>query len=285
MPVASGSGFIITEDGYVITNQHVIEGARAITVILNDGQELEATLIGSDVMSDVAVLKIEHENLKPLPIGDSDALRVGEFVLAIGNPIDSDELYGTATFGIISATARNINIDGFTNEFVQTDAAINPGNSGGPLINMRGEVIGVTNAKYFLAGMDEYGNTLHSEGIGFALPIKNVMVIVDQLIRDGAVPRPGIGVKIATRSEEAAQVEGLPAGIYVDSVTENGPADIAGIQAGDIIKALDGKEMTQDEMILVIRAKTIGESITFTVERNNQTLEIVVVVGDLNNIN
>ena len=281
---SSGSGFVLTEDGYIVTNQHVIEDARRITVILYSGEEVEATLIGSDVMSDVAVLKIDAKDLKPLPIGDSEAARVGEFVLAIGNPLGTNELYGSVTFGIISATARNINIDGFTNEFIQTDAAINPGNSGGPLINMNGEVIGITNAKYFTAGYDEYGNALNTEGIGFALPIKNVMAIVDSLIKDGAIPRPGIGIRIGTRTAEDALKDGEPEGIFVDSVTAGGPADVAGLKAGDILKALDGVEMTQDEMIEVIRTKKIGEQFTFTVLRGNETLEIVITVGDLNKL-
>ncbi len=279
---SSGSGFILTQDGYIVTNQHVVEDARRLAVLLSTGEEVEATLIGGDVMSDVAVLKIEHDGLTPLPIGDSDALRVGEFVLAIGNPLDTNELSGSVTFGIISATARQINIDGFTNEMMQTDAAINPGNSGGPLINMKGEVIGVTNAKYFSAGTDEFGNTLHTEGIGFAIPIQRVMQIADSLISNGAIPRPGIGVKIATRSAENAMLLNLPEGIYIDSITEGGPADLAGLKAGDIIKALDGKEMSQDEMILFIRAKQIGDQITFTILRGTETLDIVVTVGDLN---
>ena len=280
--VSSGSGFVLTQDGYVVTNQHVLEDASRITVVLNDGQEIEAALIGSDVMSDVAVLKISAENLMPLPIGDSDSIRVGEFVLAIGNPLGTNELYGSVTLGIISATARWINIDGFENELLQTDAAINPGNSGGPLINMKGQVIGVTNAKYFTAGTDEYGNTLQTEGIGFAIPMKNVMMIVDSLIRNGTVPRPGIGIKIGTRTPERALLENKPEGVYVDSVTVGGPAEAAGMQVDDVILALDGKELTQDELIEVIRAKKIGDRITFTILRNGQTLEVVVTVGDLN---
>ena len=280
--VSSGSGFILTADGYIVTNEHVIEDASRITVILQDDREIEAKLIGSDVMSDVAVLKIDAEGLMPLPIGDSDTIRVGEYVLAIGDPLGTEELHGSVTLGIISATARQINIDGFENEMLQTDAAINPGNSGGPLINMKGEVIGVTNAKYFSAGTDEYGNNLQTEGIGFAIPVKNVMRIVDSLIREGTLPRPGIGIKIGTRSAEYAAIEGKPEGVYVDSVTEGGPADLAGIRTDDVILALDGIQMTQDELITVIRAKGIGEQITFTVLRDGQTLDIVVTVGDLN---
>lgn len=282
--VGSGSGFVITEDGYIVTNQHVVDEARRVTVILSDGEEVEATLIGSDVMSDVAVLKIEKQGLTPLPIGNSESIRVGEYVLAIGNPLSTEELYGSVTFGIISAKSRNINIDGFTNELMQTDAAINPGNSGGPLINMYGEVIGVTNAKYFSAGYDEYGNELHTEGIGFALPMNKVMTIVDALIRNGSVPRPGIGVTIGVRTDAMALSENKPAGVFIDSVTPNGPADIAGLKVDDILLALDGVVMTQDEFVQTIRGKKIGDSITFTVLRDGETLEIVVTVGDLNQI-
>ena len=278
----TGSGFILTSDGYIITNQHVVEGAELLRVSFGDGTIMDAALVGSDVQSDVAVLKVESADLNALPLGNSDTIRVGEFVLAIGNPISSEQLYGSVTFGIISAKTRQINIDGFENEYIQTDAAVNPGNSGGPLINMNGEVIGVTSAKYVTAGYDEYGNSISSEGIGFALPIKNVMTIVDTLIKYGSLPRPGIGVTIATRSEEAAILENKPAGVYVYSLTEGGPAEQAGLQVDDIIVALDGVEMSQDEFVNTIRAKTIGEQITFTVKRGSETLEITVTVGDLN---
>ena len=281
--VGSGSGFILTSDGYIVTNQHVVDGAAALQVTFGDGEVVDAALIGSDIQTDVAVLKVETDRvLTPLLLGNSDNLRVGEFVLAIGNPIDSEELYGSVTFGIISAKARQINIDGFVNEYVQTDAAVNPGNSGGPLINMKGEVIGVTSAKYVTAGYDENGNAISSEGIGFALPINNVMQIVDSVIKTGSIPRPGIGVTIATRSEEDAAATNQPAGVYVYSITEGGPADQAGLQVNDVILALDGEELTRDGFVEKIRSKTIGDQITFTILRNGETMEIVVTVGDLN---
>lgn len=280
----TGSGFVLTSNGYIVTNQHVVDGANALRVSLNNGTVIDALLVGSDIQSDVAVLKVETEGLTPLPLGDSDVIRVGEFVLAIGNPISNDELYGSVTFGIISAKARQINIDGFVNEYVQTDAAVNPGNSGGPLINMNGEVIGVTSAKYITAGYDEYGNSISSEGIGFALPIKNVMEIADALIKTGSVPRPGIGVTIATRTEEQAKAQNKIAGVFVYSVTEGGPSQKAGLQVDDVILALDGVEMTQDEYVETIRSKTIGDQIVFKINRNGEILEIIVTVGDLNQI-
>ena len=278
----SGSGFVLTDAGYIVTNQHVVENAQQLKVSLPDGTIVDATLIGSDVMSDVAVLKVDAEGLQALPIGDSDPIRVGEFVLAIGNPISADELYGSVTFGIISAKARQINIDGFSNEYMQTDAAVNPGNSGGPLINMRGEVIGVTSAKYTTAGFDNLGNSISSEGIGFALPINNVMEIVDSLIGEGRIVRPGIGVTITTVDEEAAQESELEPGVYVYSVTPGGPSDVAGLKVDDKLIALDGVELDQDGFIDAIRQKTVGDTITFTVQRGTETLEIPVTVGDLN---
>ncbi len=278
----SGSGFVYTTNGYVITNQHVIEGAAKITVTLHDGKEYDAVVVGSDIMTDVAVLKIEKEGLLALPIGDSDTARVGEFVLAIGDPISTDELSGSVTFGIVSALKREINIDGFVNEYLQTDAAVNPGNSGGPLINMRGEVIGVTSAKYTSAGYDDYGQSISSEGIGFALPINNVMEIVQSLIKNGSTVRPGIGVTIVTYLEATETVK--TPGVYIYSVSEGGPAEAAGVQKGDRIAALDGKELTQDGYVEAIRAKNVGDTITLTVERNGEMLELTVIVGDMNQI-
>ena len=276
----SGSGFIYTENGYVITNHHVVEGAAELKISLPDGRTVDATLIGGDVQTDVAVLKIEAEGLNALPIGDSATARVGEFVLAIGDPISADELSGSVTFGIVSALSREINIEGFVNEYLQTDAAVNPGNSGGPLINMRGEVIGVTSAKYTSAGVDEYGQNISSEGIGFALPINNVIEIAQSIITDGSKVRPGIGVTIVTYLEPTANIK--TPGVYIYGVTEGGPAEAAGVKVGDRLVALDGKELTQDEFVLVIRSKNVGDEVVLTIERNGEMQEITVVVGDMN---
>ena len=282
----SGSGFVITTDGYVLTNHHVIEGAQRITVNLTTGEQFEARLVGSDKTTDIAVLKIDADGLTALPRGDSDRLRVGEFVFAIGDPVQS-ELSGSVTFGIISAKSRAINIEGFTNDYIQTDAAINLGNSGGPLINMDGFVVGMNSAKTVTAGYDAMGNAIAAEGIGFALPINHVWEIATQLITTGSVPKPGIGVTIKqTRAElrELAAEEGEEIRPYIDSVTANGPAATAGMQVGDVILALDGIEMNEMEQIVAyIREHTkIGQQIAFTIEREGQTMEIVVTVGDLN---
>lgn len=276
----SGSGFVFTENGYIITNQHVVAGAVQLKVSLSSGEIVDAKLIGADKQTDVAVLKIETEGLKALPIGNSSKVRVGEFVLAIGDPISADELSGSVTFGIISALSREINIEGFVNEYLQTDAAVNPGNSGGPLINMRGEVVGVTSAKYTSAGVDEYGQNISSEGIGFALPINNVMEIAQSIIKEGPKVRPGIGVTIVTYNEATTTVT-VP-GVYIYDVTEDGPADKAGIRKGDRLVALNGAELTQDEFVEAIRATHVGDEIVLTVERENETIDITVIIGDMN---
>ena len=278
----SGTGFIYTENGYVITNQHVVEGAKQLKVTLHSGETVDAVLVGADIQTDVAVLRIQKEGLKALPIGDSAKMRVGEFVLAIGDPISADELSGSVTFGILSALSREINIEGFVNEYMQTDAAVNPGNSGGPLINMRGEVIGVTSAKYVSAGYDESGQNISSEGIGFALPINNVVEIAASLIRNGSTVRPGIGITIVSYTEPTALIK--TPGVYIYSVTEGGPAEAAGVKAGDRLVSLDGKEMTQDEFVEAIRATHVGDTITLVVERSGETMELKVVVGDMNQI-
>ena len=259
------------------------EGAAKLTVSLHDGRTYDATLVGSDIFTDVAVLKIEADGLTALPVGDSSKLRVGEFVLAIGDPISADELSGSVTFGILSALSRRINIEGFVNEYLQTDAAVNPGNSGGPLINMRGEVIGVTSAKYTSAGVDESGQTISSEGIGFALPINNVVEMAHSLIENGSRVRPGIGVTIVSYSDPTGAADNT--GVYIRDVTAGGPADEAGLKAGDRLLKIDGVEKTTtDEFVEIIRAKAVGESVVMTVERGEEILDITVVIGDMNQI-
>lgn len=277
----SGSGFVYKADGFILTNHHVVEGADQLKVSLQNGEVYEAKLIGGDIMSDVAVLKIEANGLKALPMGDSDKARVGEFVLAIGDPISADELSGSVTFGIVSALSRKINIEGFENEYLQTDAAVNPGNSGGPLINMRGEVIGVTSAKYTTAGYDELGQSISSEGIGFALPINNVIEIAELLIKDGSISRPGIGITVVSYDEES----GKTPGVYIYGVSEGGPAEKAGAKVGDRLISLDGKEYkTQDEFVAAIRSKKAGDTMKLVVDRNGEQVELTIIIGDLNQI-
>ncbi len=277
------SGFVVTSDNYIITNAHVVDGADSVSIVTSTGDEYTAVVVGADVTTDVAVLYVADSNLPALTVGSSEAMRVGDFVLAIGSPLDSTELYGTVTFGIISATARSINIDGFTNEYLQTDAAINPGNSGGPLLNIKGEVIGMNTAKSVTAGYDEYGNAIAAEGIGFALPIDNVFTIASELITSGGITRPGIGVSIYEINDAEAQELGTVAGVYVKSVTAGGPADLGGIKAGDVIVKFNGTAVkTSDALGELIRECSVGDEVIITVYRDGEYIDLTVTIGDMN---
>lgn len=278
----SGTGFAVSSEGYILTNAHVVEGADKLTVkVFGEDEERDATLIGSDTETDIAVLKVEDITLQPLVLGDSDQVRVGEYVLAIGNPLSTDELANTITFGIISATSRDVTIDNYTNTYLQTDAAINFGNSGGPLINMAGEVIGVNSAKTITAGYDEMGNAVSAEGIGFALPINQVKKIMEILITKGYVERPGIGVTVATIDEQTAEENGVPVGALVESVVKDRPADKAGVLAGDIIVEANGKEITtHEELVNVVLGCIIGDELTVKVYRDGEYLDLTIVIGN-----
>ena len=278
----SGTGFAISSEGYILTNAHVVDGAAKVTVkVFGETEERDATLIGSDNETDIAVLKVEGVTLQPLKLGDSDQVRVGEYVLAIGNPLSSDELANTITFGIISATARQVTIDNYTNDYLQTDAAINFGNSGGPLINMLGEVIGINSAKTVTAGYDEMGNALSAEGIGFALPINQVQKIMEILITKGYVERPGIGVTVTTVDKAMAEENGIPTGAIVISVVKGRPADQAGILAGDVIVEAKGKTIeTQDEFVNIVKTCMIGDELKVKLYRDGEYLELTIVVGN-----
>ena len=279
----SGSGFIVSENGYVLTNAHVVSGAAAVDVLFSDGEKKAAQIVGADVTMDVAVLKVEGEGYPALPIGDSSALRVGEYVIAIGNPLSTYQLYGTVTFGVISGTAREINIDGFVNTYLQTDAAINFGNSGGPLINMAGQVVGMNAAKSITAGYDSNGNTVSAEGIGFALPINNVIEIANVILREGGMVRPGIGVTIRAVDEETAELNQVPAGCRIEDVTAGAPADQAGLKVGDIVTEVDGFVVLEnDDMVEYVRSKAVGDVVEFTVYREGEYLTIPVAIGDMN---
>lgn len=280
--VSGGSGFVIASDGYIVTNAHVVEDAELIEVTFSDGSVAEAEIVGADYTTDVAVIKVDKEGLSALKLGDSGALRVGEFTIAIGDPT-GQALAGTTTFGIISALNREVNLDGRTNEYIQTDAAINPGNSGGPLLNMSGEVIGITSAKTVTAGYDEYGREISAEGLGFAIPISDAMPVVEELISHGRVQRPGVGVSIIQPTEiERKQLE-IPEGVIVYSVTKDGPAHLAGIQKYDVITACNGVGAQEsDDFVDMIQQMKVGEKAVFTVWRDGETLELTVTIGDLN---
>lgn len=268
-----GSGFIVSPEGYVVTNNHVIAEADKITVILSDERNLPARIIGRDTKTDLALLKIESEESFPfLRFGDSDRVRVGDWVLAIGNPFG---LGGTVTAGIVSARARNINAGPF-DDFIQTDAAINRGNSGGPLFNMEGEVIGVSTAIFSPNG----GNV----GIGFALPATLAEPIVNQLKEYGRPRRGWLGVKIQTVTKEIAESLSLEqkTGALVVEVAEGSPAERAGLRVGDVITAFNGKVITDMQKLPRIVADTpIGSRAKVSIWRNGRSKNVVVKLGEL----
>ena len=272
---ASGSGFIYSSDGYILTNFHVIESASSIKVTLYDGTSYDAKLVGYDESNDIAVLKIDAENLTPVTIGDSDNLNVGDSVIAIGNPLG--ELTFSLTSGAVSALDREVTMsNNVTMNLIQTDCAINSGNSGGALFNLYGEVIGITNAKY--SGSSGSGASI--DNIGFAIPINSVRSIVDSIIEKGYVAKPYIGVMVADVSDEAKNY-GTPAGAAVASVTEGGPADKAGLQANDIITAVDGTEISgKSDLSSIIADHAAGDKLTLSVYRQGQTLTLTVEIGE-----
>ena len=234
----SGSGFIVSKDGYILTNDHVVNGSDQVTVRLLDRREFKAKIVGTDPNTDLAVLKVDAKNLVPAPLGNSGAARVGEWVLAVGNPL-GDNLTFTVTSGIISAKGRSLGLPGQSErsiqDFIQTDAAINPGNSGGPLVSVRGEVIGVNSAIASQTGF--------YSGYGFAIPIDLARKVMDQLIADGRVHRAAIGVSVQNANANDAEYVGLPdiRGVLVQDFTESSPARKAGLEPGDIIVSVDGK--------------------------------------------
>ena len=272
---ASGSGFIYSADGYIITNYHVIESASSIKVTLYDGKSYDAQLVGYDESNDIAVLKIDAKDLTPVTIGDSDNLNVGDSVIAIGNPLG--ELTFSLTSGAVSALDREVTMsNNVTMELIQTDCAINSGNSGGALFNLYGEVIGITNAKY--SGSSGSGASI--DNIGFAIPINSVRSIVDSIIEKGYVAKPYIGVMVSDVSDEAISY-GTPAGAAVASVTEGGPAEKAGLQANDIITAVDGKAISgKSDLSSIIADHAAGDKLTLSVYRQGQTLTVTVTVGE-----
>jgi serine protease Do len=265
-----GSGFVIDPGGFILTNNHVVEKADAIEVKLSDGSTYEAKVVGKDPRTDIALIRIKPDKALPvLRLGESQAARVGEWVLAIGNPFG---LGGTVTQGIISATGRVIGAGPYDN-FLQTDASINPGNSGGPLVNMRGEVIGVNTA--IVAG---------GQGIGFATPIDMAKEVLPQLKAKGYVTRGWLGVAIQEVTPELAKSFGLkePKGALVADVTAGGPAAKAGIQSGDVITSFNGKEIKEmGELPRLVGATPVGQKAPLTVMRNGKQLNLTVEVGEL----
>ena len=272
---ASGSGFIISSDGYILTNFHVIENSNSITVSSYNGENYDAKLIGYDESNDIAVLKIEAEGLAPVVLGNSDNLNVGDSVVAIGNPLG--ELTFSLTSGAISAKGREVTFSGgITMNLLQTDCAINSGNSGGALFNLYGEVIGVTNAKYSNSSSSEAS----IDNIGFAIPINSIRSIVESIIEKGYVSKPYMGVSVADVNE-GYQIYGLPAGAAIQSVVEDSPAQKAGLQIGDIVTKAGDREITcADDLVRLVKESKVGDTVTFTVYRKGQTISVTATIGE-----
>ena len=268
---ASGSGFVLTEDGYIVTNCHVISGGSDIQVSMYDGSTYSATVVGQDETNDVALLKIDATGLQPVSIGDSDSLQVGEMVFAIGNPLG--ELTYTQTIGYVSALDRTINTDGNPISMLQTDAAINPGNSGGPLLDSYGNVIGITTAKY---ASDEI------EGLGFAIPINDAMKIVYDLQQYGYVKgRAGLGITVKTLDQTAATAYNLPMGLLVNSVNDGSCSEKAGMQQGDIITAInDEAVLSYADLVEKLNGLSAGDKITLTVYRNGKYQDLKITLDE-----
>ena len=270
---SSGSGFILTADGYVITNFHVVESATAIDVVMHDGTEYPAELVGKDSSNDLAVLKIEAASLPAVKLGSSNDLVIGDMVVAIGNPLG--ELASTQTVGYVSGIDREVSTSGSitTISMIQTDAAINPGNSGGPLFNMYGEVIGITTAKY--SGTTGSGASI--EGIGFAIPIDDVEPLINDLIDYGYVTGAYMAVTVQDMDKEAADMYGLPTGAYIVTVEKGGAAEKAGIQPKDIVIGLDHHEVGNVTVLTrALRNYKAGDTATVKLIRSGKemTLEI-----------
>ena len=283
--IGVGSGFFISQDGYILTNAHVVKDALSVWVVLHDGKEVQTKIVGSDMKSDVAVLKIDAASCpKALRIGNSSKVAIGDFVFAVGHPT-GEELSFTLTFGTVGAVGRPVLIDGISNTYIQVDAAINPGNSGGPLFNMKGEVVGINSAKTIVASYDEHGKTISAEGLGFALPINDAMDVAKQIISDGSVDRPGIGVSVITIDEEMAAKFNVPQGVLVYSVIKDGPAHKAGLYADDIIVKANGTEITDnDAFVNVIQKLKIGDSVEIEFWRKGEKMTCTLVIGNFNDL-
>lgn len=271
---ASGSGFILTADGYVLTNYHVIEGSDSISISCYNGTAYDAELIGYDASNDIAVLKVDAQGLTPVVLGDSDAINVGDPVVAIGNPLG--ELTFSLTSGAVSAKDRLVTMSsGATMNLIQTDCAINSGNSGGALFNLYGEVIGITNAKYSSSSASEAS----IDNIGFAIPIKDVQMMVVSMIENGYYAKPYIGVSVSDVSAET-QSYGLPQGASVRAITENSPAESAGLQVNDIITHVNNIPVTgSSHLVSIISDAQPDDKLMLKVYRTGQTLEITLTVG------
>ena len=272
----AGSGVIISSDGYILTCAHVVDGASNITVTIND-KDYTATLVGEDTTSDIAVIKIDANGLTPATVGDSDSLKVGQNVMAVGNPLG--ELGGTVTGGMISALNRSVTIQGSssvnTMSLIQMDASVSPGNSGGGLFNMNGELIGIVNAK---------SSSSDAEGLGFAIPINDAIKVAQELLENGYVTgRPYLGITyLAVEDAQTAAQLGVNAyGVYVVEVVKGGPAEKAGLQAGDRIVSVDGTEIaSKDDLGTLMQKHAAGDTLSITIAREGQMQTVNVTLGE-----
>ena len=272
----AGSGVIISSDGYILTCAHVVDGASTITVTIDD-KDYTATLVGEDTTSDVAVIKIDATGLTPATVGDSDSLKVGQSVMAVGNPLG--ELGGTVTGGMISALNRSVTIQGTsstnTMSLIQMDASVSPGNSGGGLFNMNGELIGIVNAK---------SSSSDAEGLGFAIPINDAIEVAQQLLENGYVTgRPYLGITYlgVEDAQTAAQLGVNAYGVYVVEVVKGGPAERAGLQSGDRIVSIDGTEIaSKDDLGTLMQKHAAGDTLNITIARNGQMQTVSVTLGE-----
>lgn len=278
---AEGSGIIISEDGYILTNNHIINSTssssyyevgkanKVIVTLFNDETEYEATIIGTDEETDLAVLKIDKTGLTAAELGDSDSVQVGEFAMAIGNPLG---MQGSVSSGMISAVNRKVTSENKTYTLIQTDAAINSGNSGGALVNSKGQIIGINTLKMSGSGI---------EGMGFAIPINLAKPIYEQLIQYNKVKRPYIGISGRDLDEQTARANNLVVGVYVLSIDEFSSAEKAGIRIGDVITAIDGKQIsTMDELNEIKNTHSIGDEVKLKIYRDNSEKEISITLQE-----
>ena len=272
----AGSGVIISSDGYILTCAHVVDGASTITVTIGD-KDYTATLVGEDTTSDIAVIKIDADGLTPATVGNSDSLKVGQSVMAVGNPLG--ELGGTVTGGMISALNRSVTIQGSSSvnpmSLIQMDASVSPGNSGGGLFNMNGELVGIVNAK---------SSSSDAEGLGFAIPINDAIKVAQELLENGYVTgRPYLGITyLAVTDEQTASQLGVNAyGVYVVEVVKGGPAEKAGLQAGDRIVSVDGTEIaSKDDLGTLMQKHAAGDTLSITIAREGQMQTVNVTLGE-----
>lgn len=284
--VYTGTGIVMTEDGYIVTNAHVVYDSEyncgeavEVSVLFSDKSEKDAKIIAYDEETDLAVLKVDATGLSPASFGDSDELRVGELVVAIGNPLGFD-LFGSATCGIVSGLDRQISINEKNMKLIQIDAAINSGNSGGPLVNSCGQVVGINSAKM----SSSYSSSASIEGLGFAIPIDEAKVIIDDLINYKYVKgRPQIGISTKDVSETVSRYYNIPMGVYVVNVEEGSTAEFAGIKTGDVIIGIQGEAISTSEELSEIKNQyKAGDEITLTITRNGEDIEVTLVLQEAN---